>query len=321
MNARRRLLVVLALAALPARSQARPKRVVLFYGQSAENARETRRLFAQHLASEGFAEGRDVEVEMVTVLDWADREKLADRVIELAPDMIGTSGTDLTRLMQARTRTIPIVFRNVGDPVAAGIVASFARPGGNATGESNQSFSLEGKRLELLRELRPGLKRVTMVMPEGPAAELARVEQRRHAQALGLALDEFIVSSARGDEDLARLPAHLASGHVEAVVIQTFNPAHPRMPELLDTLRKRAIPTIFLDPKIVRSGALASLAVRDDPAAAVRMMARILRGESPATIPVVLAARTHLALNLRTARAMKLAIPESVRLRVDELIE
>ena len=323
MNTRRRALVaLLATGCLgnPAEG-ARAKRIVLFYGETASSAPAIQRAIVSALAAEGLVAGRDVEVEMVAVADWGERHRLADAIVGRRPDLVSTRGTDLTRLMQERTRELPIVFRNVGDPVTAGFVKSLARPGGNITGESNQSFVLEGKRLELLRELRPGLRRVAFVGTAGPAMELARREQHRQAEALGLRIDELLVGDDRGSEEFAAIPARLEALKAEAVVFTAFNAEHPQSQVILDFLAARAMPAVYLDRRMVERGGLASLTMREDYAPAAAIIGRILRGESPATIPVALAARTHLALNLRTARAMKLAIPRSLRLRVDELVE
>ena len=325
MNQRRRLvLCAFALATLAGRAgAARAKRVVLFIGATTQFAEQARRQILEHLAAEGLVAGRDVEVEMVVVERWEEVASAADRVVASHPDVIATGGTDLTRLMQERTSTIPIVFRAVADPVGAGLVKSLARPGANITGESNLSYALEGKRYEILRELRPRLQRVLVVAVGGPAADLARKEQRVQAQRLGITLDEFTIARDRVDAEFARIAPHLAASKPDAAIFQVFDPRHPESATILKTLESRAIPAMFLDNRIVQGGGLISLGIRNDiiDPTPVRIIARILRGDSPATIPVAQMTRTHLALNLRTARAMRLAIPESVRLRADEVID
>jgi len=321
---RRLVLCAIALSAVAPRVEgARPKRVVLFIGSTTQFAEQARRQIIDHLGAEGFVAGRDVEVELVVAERWSEVAKAADRIVASRPDVIATGGTDLTKLIQERTRDIPVVFRNVADPVGAGLVQSLPRPGGNITGESNQSYALEGKRYEILRELRPRLRRVLVVSVGGIASDLAGKEQRVQAQRLGITLDELIVARDRVEAEFARILPRIVATRPDAVVFQAFDPRLAQEQRLLKELEARAIPAMFLDNRVVQAGGLISLGIRNDviDPTPVRIMARVLRGESPATIPVAQMTRTHLALNLRTARAMKLEVPESVRLRADEVID
>ena len=318
MNRRQFVLSAAALAMAPPAHTAGPKRVVLFYGESAAGGAAIQREVEAGLAAEGLMPGHDVVVEVVAIPEWSERVRMADGILARQPDLIGTRGTDLTRLMQERTRDVPIVFRNVGDPVAAGLVQSLARPGGNVTGESNQSFVLEGKRLELLRELRPGLRRVAFIGTPGPAMDLARAQQRPQAAALGLEIDEFHVET---DDDLGRLPEQFRKVKTEGAIFSVLNADHPGGAAVLGSLAARAIPAVFLDRRVVARGGLASLTMREELGPSTAIMARILRGANPATLPVALAARPHLALNKRTARAMNLKLPDSLLVRVDELVD
>lgn len=278
----------------------------------------------EQLAAEGFVPGRDVEVDLVHADERSPGfAQAADAVVSSRPDVIAVSGTNVTRVFQARTSEIPIVFRSVGDPVAAGLVKSLARPGGNITGESNLSFALEGKRLQVLQELRPQLQRVLVVMLEGPGSDIARRHLAPEARQLGIAVEELVLGRGDGSDDLERILARLVATRAEAVIFQTFSLTHRQFASTLAALEGRAIPAMFLDHRIVQRGGLVSLGVRNDfpDPASVRSIARILRGESPGSIPVAQSTRTHFALNLRTARAMKLVVPQSVLLRADEVID
>lgn len=316
MNRRRLLALAAALALAPAARAARPKRIVLFCSETVPDAERSRRNVVAALADEGLVAGRDVVVEMVAVPDWTERFRLADGILARRPDLIGTVGTELTLLMQERTRDVPIVFRNVADPVAAGLVRSLAQPGGNITGESNQALVLQGKRFELLRELRPAIRRVTYVGPPGPVLELLRVQHRAQA-ALGLKVDEYLVSK---EADFGRIPEDFGKGAVEAALFSDLDPANPHAAAVLEVLERRSIPAVFAERDVVVRGGLASLSMREEFGPSTSIMARILRGASPATLPVSLAARTHLALNTRTARAMNLRIPTTLLVRVDEVV-
>jgi len=322
MNRTRRHLVAFLLATPFGAGAARLRRIVMFADAPAERAEFTRRAIAAVLAEEGFVEGRDIVIEVVNLHGRTQQAaRLADAVVASQPDLIAVSSTDNTRLFQQRTTRIPIVFRRVGDPVGAGLVQSLARPGGNLTGVANQSFTLEGKRLEILKALRPGLRRVAVLRAEGPIAELSRRSQDEAARTLGLTLEEILLPPGR--DDPADFEREVFNAQAQGAIIQFINNDSPRLPAFLAALQARGIAAMFLDHQVVRAGGLVSLGERTDrydPEPA-RIMARILRGERPANIPVSLMARIHLALNLRTARAMNLTVPESVRLQVDELIE
>lgn len=293
----------------------------MFASGPPEGVERTRRNLVAALAAEGFPEGREVAVEVVNLYGRPNEAtRLADETVAGRPDAILVAGSDNARLLQARTREIPIIFSRVGDPVGAGFVRSLSRPGGNLTGVSNQSFALEGKRMEILKALRPGLRRVAVLRAQGTTADLTRRSQDSAASALGLTLVEVALASERDD------PADFAPGifgaGAQGAIIQFIDNQSPHLASFLADLVARGIAAMFLDHRLVRLGGLVSLGQRldeFDPEPA-RILARILRGERAADIPVSLMARTHLALNLRTAAAMKLHVPDSIRLQVDELV-
>ena len=324
MDRRRALLSLALVAALPRALAARPKRIIVMTGGVLPEAAERgRRITAEMLAAEGFVPGRDVEVEVVN-LDIRDPAfaKAAADVVAGNPDVILVSGTNMARDFQARTNRIPILFRAVGDPVAAGLVASLARPGRNITGESNQAVQLDGKRLEVLIELRPRLKHVLLVAIEGRSGDLSREALEAEARRLGIALEVFMLGGNVGEaRDFELVSSWFSKTRADAVICQAFPREHPRAAEALASLASRGVPAIFPDHRIVRMGGLVSLGARIDPPdpAPFRTLARVLRGESPATIPVI-QTNPHLAINLKAAREMKLAIPQSLHIRADELI-
>jgi putative ABC transport system substrate-binding protein len=322
---RRRLALGIASALVAPRAiAARPKRVVLILRSDTGSSGAVRQHTIDILRGEGLVHGRDFEVEIVdTYVRSGDMGRLADEVVASGPDVIGVSGTADTQLFAARTRTIPIVFRAVADPVAAGLVSSLARPGGNITGESNLAFELEGKRLAILRELRPDLKHVLVVDVDGTPASLAAVRQQAAARELGLTLERLTLRRMHVREDIGSIPKHLAASRAQAALISAFDFLGAEGRGVLAVLESQRVPAIFLDNRIVQAGGLASLGQRVDRAdpTPLRIIARVLRGENPANIPVAQTTRTHFALNLRTARAMNLAIPNSIQLRADELVE
>ena len=327
MDSRRRLLVAALAASFAPRIGAatRPKRVVMMASGAAVVALERgRATLLEYLAAEGLVQGRDFDLHIDNT-DEASREfeKAADAVVASRPDVILVSGTNATRMFQARTTTIPIVFRAVGDPVAAGVVRSLARPGGNITGESNQSFVMEGKRLEVLRAILPKLRRVLVVGMEGPGFQLGRQHLRPAADQLAIQLEELELQRGHEESFFATFLARLTASRSEAALFHAFASERPDAVPFLETLVRRGIPALFLDNRVVHAGGLVSLGIRTDARdpALVRTLARVLRGENPATIPVIQSTRTHLAINLRTAAAMKLAIPQELLLRADEVID
>ena len=323
MDSRRRfLLAAAALTVAPGAQAARPKRVAMMTGGvSHAAASRGRRVMLEYLAAEGLVGGRDIEVE-VTNLDVRDPAfaKAADDLVASNPDVIAVPGTNMARELKARTDRIPIVFRSVGDPVGAGLVESLARPGRNVTGEMNHAVALEGKRLEVLAELRPRLKHVLLITMEGRAGDLSRAALEPEAQRLGVRLESSLLGAAE-ERDIELVSGWLSQTRADAVICHAFPREHPRAAEVLAGLRSRAVPALFLDHRIVRMGGLASLGVRIDPPPVepFRMLARVIRGENPATMPVI-QATPHLAINLGAAREMRLAVPQSLRIRADEVI-
>jgi len=320
-HARRRLLAALALPLLPAASNAaaRQQRVVLFLDIEPAFAERARQFVQGTLASQGL---REVQVEVVNL--WrrgADVERMADEVVAGRPDVVVVNGSRDALLFKQRTRDIPVIFRAVGDPVRVGLVETLAHPGGNFTGQSNASFTLDGKRVEILKALGPKLTRVTLVAIDTPTLPLTRSAISAAAAKLGLAYDELTFPASL--EDAAVVEKRILAARPESVVVQFLDSASLNMAHFLATLQAHDIPAIYGNERIVRAGGLASLGqVMDDfDSGQMRTLARILRGEKPAGIPVTLITQTHLALNARTARAMGIAIPDALRLQVNELVE
>jgi putative ABC transport system substrate-binding protein len=294
---------------------------VIFLDIEPAFAERVREFVSGVLAKEGFAPGRDVQVDLVNLWQRGrEVERMADEVVAARPDAVVVNGSRDALLFKQRTRDIPVIFRSVGDPVRIGLVASLAHPGSNFTGQSNASFTLDGKRVEVLRELRPRLQRVTLATIDTPTLPFTRASVKAAAAKLGLAYDELVFPAAL--EDASVVERRVLSAAPESLVVQFLDAASANLPRFLATLESRGIPAIYANERIVRAGGLASLGqVMDDfDPAQVHVLARILRGEKPAGIPVTLITQTHLALNRKTARAMGIAIPDALRLRVNELV-
>jgi putative ABC transport system substrate-binding protein len=219
------------------------------------------------------------------------------------------------------TSRIPIVFASaVGDPVERGLVQSFARPGGNITGVTETDIELGAKRLELFKEVLPGLRRVLFPYNrnEGHAAEAARV-YRDAARQLGLVLVEKPV---RSEKEVRATLSTLRMSEVEGIVAPSSISLN--IPGLiLDATSKRPIPTMFNGSFFVERGGLMSYGpdFYETGRQAARLMDKVLKGEDPGRIPVEANSRIELAINVKTAKALKLAIPPSVLQRATRLIE
>jgi len=235
-------------------------------------------------------------------------------------DVIVTSGTAVVVAAMQATSVIPIVFAAAGDPVGTGLIASLARPGGNVTGLSNQVLDLAGKRLELLREIVPGLGRLALLGNVGnPVVVLDMREAQAAARTLGL---EVTTLEIRRGEDI--VPAFEAlNGHEEALYV-VFDALVNTHRIRINTLALAArLPTMHGIRDYVEAGGLMSYGTNfpDLFRRAGDYVDKILRGAKPADLPVEQPTKFDLVINLTTAKALHLKIPESFLLRADEVIE
>jgi putative tryptophan/tyrosine transport system substrate-binding protein len=277
--------------------------------------------FARRLRELGWIEGRTVAIEY----RWAEgqRERFAEIATEfvlLNVGVIVTAGTEAVLAAMQTTSVIPIVFGTASDPVGTGLVASLARPGGNVTGLSNQSAELAGKRLELLREVLPGLRRLAIMANIGsPIGVLEMGDVQAAARTLGI---EVAPLEIRRAEDIAPAFAALkAQADVLYVVGDALTAAN--LTRIITFSHTARLPTIFNARDFVQAGGLMSYGP-NYPAQfrrAAELVDKILRGTKPVDIPVEQPNTFELVLNLTTAKALGLTIPESVLSRADEVIE
>jgi ABC-type uncharacterized transport system substrate-binding protein len=277
--------------------------------------------FVQRLRELGWIEGRTIALEY----RWAEgrTERGAEILAELVRrkvDVIVTSATPLVAAAKQATSVIPIVFAAAGDPVGTGLVASLARPGGNVTGLSVQTPDLAGKRLELLREVIPGLRRVAMLINVGNAAsvlELGEVQSTAHT--LGF---EVIALEIRRGEDI--VPAFEAlNGSAEALYV-VIDPLVGTHRIRINTLALAArLPTMHTFREGVEAGGLMSYGANfpDMFRRAADYVDKILRGAKPGDIPVEQPTKFDLIINITTAKALGLQIPPMLLARADEVIE
>jgi ABC-type uncharacterized transport system substrate-binding protein len=271
----------------------------------------------QRLHELGWIEGRTVAIEYRWVQGSSERAvEIVSEFVRLKVDVIVTSGVRNVMAAKQVTSAIPIVFVSAGDPLGNGLVASLARPGANVTGLSHQWTDLAGKRIDLLREVTPGLSRMAvMVNPSNPDTALEMVEVQAAASTLGL---EVVTREIRRTEDI--VPAFEAiKGRVQALRIVVFNNG-----PLINTLAFAArLPTMHSFRRHVVSGGLMSYGANyiDLSRRAADYVDKILRGMKPADLAVQQPTKFELVINLRTAKALGIEIPPRLLVLADELIE
>jgi putative ABC transport system substrate-binding protein len=275
----------------------------------------------QALADLGWTDGRNVRMELRWGGDDINRIRaLAQELVGLQPDIILAGGTAATVALQRETRTIPIVFANVADPVVSGIVARLNQPGGNITGFAIYEATLEGKWLELLSEIAPGLKRAAIMFnPDLPPVSAYILSFETAARSLKV---EPIIAPVHDDAEVET--AITALGREPGgglVVFGAFAGAH-RAPIISATARNK-IPAVYTQSYFARDGGLLSYGPDgvDIWRRAATYVDRILRGAKPGDLPVQLPTKFEMVVNRKTATALGLTVPPSILLRADEVIE
>ena len=278
--------------------------------------------FRQGLQQLGSTDGRNVRIDVRWAAGDADLiRRYAGELVALAPDVILAIGAAVTGPLRQATRTVPIVFVNVSDPVGAGFVASLARPGGNATGFMQFEYSLSGKWLELLKEIAPGVKRVAVIRDPDISAGTGQLGALQSvAPSFGVELSPVGVRDAAEIEQTLDSFAQGSNGGL-LVTGSTLALVHR---DLITALAARyKLPAVYFQRLFVFAGGLISYA--PDPVEPFRRAAgyvdRILKGEKPADLPVQQPTKYELVINLKTAKALGLDVPPTLLARADEVIE
>jgi putative ABC transport system substrate-binding protein len=276
--------------------------------------------FTQALADLGWADGRNVRIDFRWHGDDINRKRvLAQELVGLQPDIIVTGSTPATVALQGETRTIPIVFVNVADPVATGIVPRLDRPGGNITGFAATEASLGGKWLELLSEIAPGLKRAAIMFnPDTASVYMPSFE----TAARSLKVVPTIVpvhSDAEIETVITALGREPGGG---LVVMSDVFMQERRAPIILAAARNN-VPAVYTLSDFAKDGGLLSYGIDhvDTHRRAASYVDRILRGAKPGDLPVQFPTKFEMVVNLKTAKALGLTVPQSILLRADEVIE
>jgi putative ABC transport system substrate-binding protein len=278
--------------------------------------------FSQALADLGWTDGRRVRMD----LRWAgadtDRIRtLAQELVGLRPDIIVTNGTPATIALQRETRTIPIVLAGVGDPVPSGLVQGLNRPGGNITGFALYEASLGGKWLELLSEIAPGLKRAAIMFnPDTFPISTYMPSVETAARSL-----KVVPTTAAVHSDVEIETAIIALGREPGggLVVMPDVFTNPHRELIISAVARNNVPAVYANAVWATIGGL--LGYGPNPLDLYRRAAtyvdRILRGEKPGDLPVQLPTKFEMIVNRKTATALGLAVPPSIMLRADEVIE
>lgn len=278
--------------------------------------------FLQSLQELGWIDGRNVHIETRWCAGDGERvHKYIAELIALTPDVILASGGSVVGTLLQATRTIPIVFTATPDPVGAGFVDNLARPGGNATGFSNFDYNTTGKWLELLKQTAPGVTRVAVIRdPETPQGigQFSAV----HSLAPALELDVKPVN-VRDPGEIERIIAGIANTPNSGLIVTGSNFAIVHREVIIKLAGQYKLPAVYPLRLFVTAGGLISYgpdAIEPHKRAA-SYVDRILRGEKPADLPVQTPTKYELVINLKTAKALGLTIPQSLITTADEVIE
>ena len=328
MNRRETVLALLALGAVPLAAPAQPSErmrrigVLMGYPEGDPHAQANVTALRQGLQSLGWIEGRNVRIDY----RWAggDPEKartFAKELIGMTPDLILPSTNQVTAILRQETRSIPIVFAFVGDPVGSGFVASLARPGGNVTGFANFDNTIGGKWLELLREIAPRVERVGFIFnPDAPP----NVGMLRAAEAAAPSVKMKVIPlSVHNAIEIERGITAIAAGPDGGLIVAPHAVTLGSRDLIAGLAVRHRLPAVYSDRYFAESGGLLSFGnnTADLFRRAAKYVDLILKGAKPADLPVQLPTKFELIINLKAAKALGLTIPQSLLSRADEVIQ
>ena len=300
------------------------RRIGVLIGQAADDLQGKPRVaaFLQGLQQLGWTEGRNVQIDIRWgVADAASSRRYAAEMVALAPDVILTAASAATAAVHEATRTLPIVFVNVSDPVGAGYVASLARPGGNVTGFTFVEYGMSGKWLELLKEIAPNVNRVAVLRDPNIASGIGQFA------IIQSVAPTFRVEASpidiRNTDEIERTITDFARTANGGLIVTASPAALVHRKLIIILAAQHRLPAVYFLSGFAKDGGLISYG--PDPVApfgqAASYVDRILKGEKPADLPVQAPTKNELVLNLKTAKALGLTVPPSILARADEVIE
>ena len=280
-------------------------------------------IIKQRLAELGYAEGKNL------IFDFRSAEGQPERLPQLAVELVKTNpdliiagfGTATAKAAQAATATIPVVFTTVGDPIGTGIVKSLSRPGANLTGIHGQATDISGKRLQILQDIAPGIRSIAVLLNrDAPFTTVALPALRIVAEARGQRLELCDVNTAT--QAKSALESAVKAGATGMMVLETPVLLGLRR-EIVDLAAKHRLSAVYTSRDFTSVGGLASYGPdrRQLYRRAAELVDKILKGEKPAEIPVEQPTKFELVINLKTAKALELKIPDQILALADEVIE
>jgi len=325
---RREFITLIGAAAWPLAGRAQQpeqmRRIGVIMGFAAEDEvwQSYLATFRGRLQDLGWVVGRNLRIDYRFTGESAERTRIAaEELVALSPDVIFVSTNPVVSAVMQATHTIPIVFTFVSDSVGSGYVASLSHPGGNVTGFHNYEPALGGKWLELLKEVAPRVNRAAVVHVPEIKANVAFIPE---AEAASIPLGMTVTAAGvRDAADVERVLGEFASQPNGGLIVTPSPLTATKRGVIIETAARLGLPAIYSFRFYVASGGLISYGI--DQLETVREAAsyvdRILRGASPGDLPVQLPTQYHLVINLKTAKALGLTIPESFLQRADEVIE
>jgi putative tryptophan/tyrosine transport system substrate-binding protein len=305
-------------SAADAQQPVAPRRIGVLLGVSPESKEP--QAFRQGLRDAGYAEGRDVVIEWQSDSDYARLPELVADLVERKVDVIVVTSTPDAQAAKHATSIIPIVMATVADPVGSGLVASLAHPGGNITGLSTMTTEISAKRLQLLKETIPRLTRVAVLWnPDTPFHPKMVEDLKAVAPSLSIELS-FV--GARTLEEFGPAFSAITRAHAQALYVLGAGLFQTHGATLVKLAAKARLPTIYWQRRFADEGGLMSYGTNfaDLFRRSAGYVDKILKGAKPGDLPIEQPTKFELVVNLKTAKALGIAIPESILLRADEVI-
>jgi putative tryptophan/tyrosine transport system substrate-binding protein len=311
---------LLGILASPATAQRKTPVVGLLWNDSVKPSPYVQVLIAA-LGEKGYAVPRDLRIEdRVGVEGYSGYDQGAADLVRTKVDVIVASGTTALQAAAKATKDIPIVMISGLDPVALGFAASLSRPGGNITGVSTLTVGLAGKRIELLKELVPGLTRVGVLLAPNLANQTNRRESEAAARTLNLQV-HFV--EVRTIDEVESRVAELLQARVDAVSVTAATLLSSHSPRVVTAIAKHRLPAVYANERYAESGGLMTYAASGTRAfvRAAGYVDRILKGARPGELAIDQQREVELTVNLKTARALGIKVPQAVLVRADRVIE
>jgi ABC-type uncharacterized transport system substrate-binding protein len=316
------LAVSLILAPVAAEAQQAGKVSRIGYLSIASGQSPRTEAFRQGLRELGYIEGTNITIEYRFARGKADRLRdLATELVDLKVDLIVTGGPTATRAAQQTTRSLPVIMAWGGDPIEAGFVASLARPGGNLTGLTSMASELGGKRLALLKEVVPKMSRVAVIWnPSHSEASASFRETEAATRTLGLHLESLEVRSINDLESAFR---RAVTRHADTLTVLLDPVTLFHQVRIAELAARSRIPAIFYEKGFAEAGGLMSYGPRDEDLhrRAATYVDKILKGAKPGDLPVEQPTKFELVINMKTAKALGLTIPQTLLLRADQVLQ